>query len=989
MSTIISIPPSAVFPYIDVKKDYGAVGDGSTDDRAAIKSAIAALVSAGGGELFFPPGTYKVTRDGSTAWCLDLNASNVTVRGIKGQSILQTAAGLPNAGITCLHIDNQSNVSIRDLGVDGNWGNVVTTVAAASHAASLPVSTLNVVSTTGFPSSGTVTVVTSTGTAQVITYTGVTSTSFTGCTGGTGILIQGGNVGYSNSQAGINHTTQADPKSHGIMIRGCTNTQIDNVIVRNCYGDGIWNGASGLVGGQTESRNTRITNTTIDMCARDGVSIGQPVNGLYLYNVIVTNIITQAFDCEPIGALGYARDVTLDSCVFGNWWDTTRAGANSSIGVQGGSTEVPNESNRARKFRIRDCTVYGDILISDAVDVICERNRIIMWNPQASAYSPVYVEMDCDDIWVLDNYIYYAMQDSGGNGAAAIHVRSYVGGTQNEQPAGVHVRGNRIHARNGRHGIRIDGTGQLAYSTGAQMPNEAGTSTATSGAISALDSSMNLLALPQSNITVASTTGFASSGTFFISTHSGVAIVSYTGISGNTFTGCTTTYTYTLHTSDVVSQAILTDSTKSWIPDQWIGKILRSGGFQGAILTNTATQIVLDTGGWRTLLGIPLDIGLTPSTGAYTIYGTPAMVVVEGNMIDCFNDGVGGGGNGIVVSAGRAGMRCRVKDNEIIAANSDGIQVVTVDANREILHLELIDNVIEDNQAVSTTVNGIAFRNSGTALANPIVDKLFIRGNHVGSVAGSNTPIIPVAGLTTGMWLIADGPIQEWAGYGSPETALVAPPGSLYHRLDGGSNTSTYFKESGTSNTGWAAAASASPQAPLWMDELRLLGGNYDPIAVGAVLQGLTAGTVILLKTRCYASSFSKLVFQIGTAHSGATHVYMGIYRSDGTQASDMATATVDALSTFGSTGVKTVTLTNSVSVAPGTDVYVAILVTGTPSVTPTLRCAGGVALVNGNLSSTQGFRSGASGVEQTSLPGSITLSGMSTLANVCWMGLQ
>lgn len=40
---------------------YGAVGNGVTDDTTAIMAAFAALNSAGGGILFFPPGTYQVS----------------------------------------------------------------------------------------------------------------------------------------------------------------------------------------------------------------------------------------------------------------------------------------------------------------------------------------------------------------------------------------------------------------------------------------------------------------------------------------------------------------------------------------------------------------------------------------------------------------------------------------------------------------------------------------------------------------------------------------------------------------------------------------------------------------------------------------------------------------------------------------------------------------------------------------------------------------
>jgi hypothetical protein len=44
----------------DVKTDHGAVGNGTTDDTAAIKSAISAAGRTGG-IVYFPPGLYKIT----------------------------------------------------------------------------------------------------------------------------------------------------------------------------------------------------------------------------------------------------------------------------------------------------------------------------------------------------------------------------------------------------------------------------------------------------------------------------------------------------------------------------------------------------------------------------------------------------------------------------------------------------------------------------------------------------------------------------------------------------------------------------------------------------------------------------------------------------------------------------------------------------------------------------------------------------------------
>jgi len=45
-----------------VVKDYGALGDGTTDDTASIQDAINACATAGGGVVFFPPGAYAVTQ---------------------------------------------------------------------------------------------------------------------------------------------------------------------------------------------------------------------------------------------------------------------------------------------------------------------------------------------------------------------------------------------------------------------------------------------------------------------------------------------------------------------------------------------------------------------------------------------------------------------------------------------------------------------------------------------------------------------------------------------------------------------------------------------------------------------------------------------------------------------------------------------------------------------------------------------------------------
>jgi hypothetical protein len=43
------------------------------------------------------------------------------------------------------------------------------------------------------------------------------------------------------------------------------------------------------------------------------------------------------------------------------------------------------------------------------------------------------------------------------------------------------------------------------------------------------------------------------------------------------------------------------------------------------------------------------------------------------------------------------------------------------------------------------------------------------------------------------------------SGEGSPEGVIVANPGSVFLRTDGGASTTLYVKTSGTGTTGWTA----------------------------------------------------------------------------------------------------------------------------------------------------------------------------------------
>ena len=74
--TILLLAVTGCSPGIYNVTDYGATGNGSTSDTAAINAAIAAADSAGGGTVYFPTGTYKsgsiIMKDNIT---LDISAN--------------------------------------------------------------------------------------------------------------------------------------------------------------------------------------------------------------------------------------------------------------------------------------------------------------------------------------------------------------------------------------------------------------------------------------------------------------------------------------------------------------------------------------------------------------------------------------------------------------------------------------------------------------------------------------------------------------------------------------------------------------------------------------------------------------------------------------------------------------------------------------------------------------------------------------------------
>ena len=108
-------------------KEYGAKGDGVSDDAAAFNSVIQAAVSAGGGVVLVPPGVYVV---GSSIilnskvhlWGSGIDATIIQLKASANVDVLLGAnfaslTGTNNASAGIL------NWSLRDFTVDGNKAN--------------------------------------------------------------------------------------------------------------------------------------------------------------------------------------------------------------------------------------------------------------------------------------------------------------------------------------------------------------------------------------------------------------------------------------------------------------------------------------------------------------------------------------------------------------------------------------------------------------------------------------------------------------------------------------------------------------------------------------------------------------------------------------------------------------------------------------------------------------------------------------------------
>jgi len=95
-------------------RDYGATGDGTTDDTAAMQAAITAATANGQSTLYIPTGTYIVKSQ--------LNVSQCSVMG-DGVYASKIKAGSGYTGTNLMYVGSLSqNLVYQDFQLDGNTG---------------------------------------------------------------------------------------------------------------------------------------------------------------------------------------------------------------------------------------------------------------------------------------------------------------------------------------------------------------------------------------------------------------------------------------------------------------------------------------------------------------------------------------------------------------------------------------------------------------------------------------------------------------------------------------------------------------------------------------------------------------------------------------------------------------------------------------------------------------------------------------------------
>lgn len=247
--------------------------------------------------------------------------------------------------------------------------------------------------------------------------------------------------------------------------------------------------------------------------------------------------------------------------------------------------------------------------------------------------------------------------------------------------------------------------------------------------------------------------------------------------------------------------------------------------------------------------------------------------------------------------------------NSLAVANATGTGTLNVTGNATLNTASVTGDITIGGNVIAAGMgrfSSVFFL--GTTASNPAI---IPTGTDVGIRLGDNSAFTTIQSL-----------YDRW-GSGSPEGAVAAPVGSVYHNSTGGANTALWRKETGTGNTGWvpdtAPGAPSSTFSTITVTGLATLNSATIQTTLGVTgatsLSTLTTSGLATLNSAGIGTTLS-----VGGATSLSTLSTSGLATLNGlnvTTGSTLASASITGtLSTGGLATLNALTVTNASTLA-------------------------------------------------------------------------
>lgn len=321
-------------------RNYGAVGDGTADDHVAINAAFTAASSAGGGTVYLPHGSYRITNSVSIP-------SNVTLQGDGAASVIVQDMSTAAHALTCA--TSATNISV--VGVTFDASSATTNRCAIAFNGATGVFIDRVLVKKAYYDA-----------IQLIAcFDAVVSNCIGLKCGRNGIAVDQ-TVGASSKVTITNCVMVADPASSNLNA-GYDIESGQEVILSGCVSDGAFPYGCSVLGessGTYLSKWVQIRGLTVS---------GAVTYGVYLLGTVgtVTGVAIDGLIVTPGAALGGVQitgDVQQWSVTNFDLGGSTHATANGITTTVSGATPGPGVIGNGR---IAGYTAHGVSLASQAV----------------------------------------------------------------------------------------------------------------------------------------------------------------------------------------------------------------------------------------------------------------------------------------------------------------------------------------------------------------------------------------------------------------------------------------------------------------------------------------------------------------------------------------------------------------------------------------------------------------------------------------------